>query len=81
MHAPTAAELQALLNRIIKGIMKFLTRKGYLIEEQGTTYLTDTDLDLALGPLQPAACTYRIGLGHRVGQKVMSLPTAPIDSS
>jgi len=26
--------------------MTFLTRKGFLIEEQGTTYLTDTDPDL-----------------------------------
>jgi hypothetical protein len=33
--APTATELQALLNRIIKRIMKFLTRKGFLVEEQG----------------------------------------------
>ena len=40
VHAPTATELQALLNRIIKRMMKFLTRKGYLIEEQGMTYLT-----------------------------------------
>ena len=39
--------------------MKFLTRKGFLIEEQGMTYLTDTDPDLALGFLQAAACTYR----------------------
>jgi hypothetical protein len=43
--------------------MKFLTRKGYLIEEQGMTYLADTDPDLALGP--------------RAGQKVLSLQTVP----
>jgi hypothetical protein len=36
--------------------MKFLTLKGFLIEEQGTTYLTDAP-DLALGPRQAAACT------------------------
>ena len=77
VHAPTATELQALLNRIIKRIMKFLTRKGYLIEEQGMTYLTDTDPDPALGPLQAAACTYRIALGPRAGQKVLSLQTVP----
>ena len=53
--------------------MKFLTRKGYLIEEQGMTYLADTDPDLALGPLQAAACTYHIAFGPRVGQKVLSL--------
>ncbi len=57
--------------------MKFLTRKGYLIEEQGMTYLADTDPDLALGPLQAAACTYRIALGPRAGQKVLSLQTVP----
>jgi len=37
--------------------MRLLTREGYLIEEQGMTYLADTDPDLALGPLQSAACT------------------------
>jgi len=77
VHAPTATELQALLLRIIKRLMKFLTRKGYLIEEQGMTYLADTDPDLALGPLQAAACTYRIALGPRAGQKVLSLRTVP----
>jgi hypothetical protein len=50
--------------------------KGYLIEEQGMTYLTDTDPDLALGPLQAAACN-RIALGPRAGQKVLSLQTVP----
>jgi hypothetical protein len=49
--------------------MKFLTRKGFLIEEQGMTYLADTDLDIALRPLQAAACTYRIALGPWAGQK------------
>ena len=57
--------------------MKFLTRKGFLIEEQGMTYLADTDLDLTLGPLRAAACTYRIALGPRAGQKVLSLQTVP----
>jgi hypothetical protein len=53
--------------------MKFLTRKGFLLEEQGTTYFTETP-DLALGPLQAAACTYRIAVGPRAGQNVLSLP-------
>jgi hypothetical protein len=67
VHAPTATELQALRNRIIKRLMKFLTRKGYLIEEPGITYLGDTGPEAALGPLQQAACTYRIALGPRAG--------------
>jgi putative transposase len=59
--------------------MKFLTRKGFLIEEQGMSYLADTDPDLALGPLRAAACTYRIALGPRAGQKVLSLQTLPTE--
>jgi hypothetical protein len=61
----------------MKRIMRLLTRKGYLIEEQGMTYLADTDPEAALAPLQAAACTYRIALGPRAGQKVLSLQTVP----
>jgi hypothetical protein len=55
--APTAEELQALLTRLMKRLMKFLTRKGFPIEEQGMSYLADTDPDRGLGSLQAAACT------------------------
>jgi putative transposase len=79
LRAPTAEELKSLLARIIKRLMKFLTRKGYLIEEQGMSYLADTDADLALGPLRAAACTYRIAFGARAGQKVLSLQTLPTE--
>ena len=41
------------------------------------TYLADTDADHALTPLQAASCTYRIALGPRAGQKVLSLQTLP----
>ena len=59
--APTAKQLETLLTRIIKRILKVLTRKGALIEEAPETpYLADTDGDPALAPLQAAACTYRI---------------------
>jgi hypothetical protein len=36
-----------------------------------------TGPDLALAPLRAAACTYRIALGPRAGQKVLSLQTVP----
>jgi hypothetical protein len=72
VRAPTPGELQVLLSRIVKRIMKLLTRKGYLTEAQGMTYIADTDPDTALGPLQAAACTYRIALGPRAGSN--SLP-------
>jgi len=62
---------------MIKRLLRLLTRKGYLVEEQGMTYLAEADPDSALAPLQAAACTYRIALGPRAGQKVLSLHTVP----
>ena len=48
------AELEGLLKRIIQRIVKLLTRTGYLIEEQGMTYLAEAESDRALTPLQAA---------------------------
>jgi hypothetical protein len=62
VRAPSMDELQALLSRIMQRILRFLTRTGYLIEEQGMTYLAEVDPDSPLTPLQGAACTYRIAL-------------------
>ena len=77
VRTPTTEELQALLGRIIKRIMKLLTRQDYLIEEQDMIYMAETDTDTALAPLQSAACTYRIALGPRAGQKVLTLQSVP----
>src|SRR3954469_20079459 len=52
-------------------------RTGYLIEEQGMSYLAQGESDRALTPLQAAACTYRIAIGPRAGHKVLSLQTVP----
>ena len=57
--------------------MKWLTRQGYLIEEEGMGYLGEIDADRTLTRLQGASCTYRIALGPRAGQKVVSLQTVP----
>ena len=90
VRAPTTEQLHTLLNQIIKRTMKLLssgtgmyrlrtkgwTRLDYLIEEEGMTYMAETDeSDNAMSPLQSAACTYRIALGPRAGQKVLSLQT------
>ncbi|MDP1951946.1 MAG: transposase [Nitrosomonas sp.] len=45
------------------------------------TYLAEMETDAALAPLQSAACTYRIALGPRAGQKVLTLRTAPAQSA
>ena len=77
VRAPTVEQLQALLIRMIKRLMRLLTRKGYLVEEQGMIYLANPDPESALASLQQGACTYRIAFGPRAGQKVLTLQTLP----
>jgi hypothetical protein len=75
--APTDEALQALLHKIIARLMKLRTRRGVLVEDEGSTYLADADADSddarTLRPLQAAACTYRIAFGPRAGQKVLTV--------
>ena len=72
-RVPSSEQLEALLAKIIARLMRLLTRQGMLIEEQGVRYLAGIEADQALTPLQAASCTYRIALGPRAGQKVLSL--------
>ena len=74
-RAPTGAELAGLLEQIVARLMKRLTRTGHLVEEQGMTWLAEADTENPLASLQAASCTYRIALGPRAGQKVLSLRT------
>jgi hypothetical protein len=78
--APTDEALQTVLHKIITRLMKLLTRRGVLVEEEGSTYMADNDGDSdearVLRPLQAAACTYRIAFGPRAGQKVLTLQGA-----
>jgi len=76
-RSPTSEQLRSLLSQIIRRIMKALTRNGALIEEEGMSCLAEIETEAALAPLQSAACTYRIALGRRTGQKVLTLKTAP----
>ena len=41
------------------------------------TYLAEADRESSLLPLQAASCTYRLALGRRAGQKVLSLQSLP----
>jgi hypothetical protein len=74
-RAPSGDGLQGLLDRIIARLIKMLIRKGYDVEDQAITYLADIDADNPLKGLQAALCTYRVALGPRAGQKVLSLRT------
>ena len=65
--------MQTFLIRIITRLLKVLTRYGAFSEEDTEIpYLADPDADSALAPLHAAACTYRIALGPRAGQKVLT---------
>ena len=74
---PTDEALPAVLHKIITRLMKLLSRRGVLVEEEGSTYMADNDGDsdeaCTRRPLQAAACTYRIAFGPRAGQKVLTL--------
>jgi hypothetical protein len=78
--ARTDEALQAVLHTIITRTMKLLTRRGVLVEEEGSTYVADNEADSdearTLRQLQAAACTYRIAFGPRAGQKVLTLQGA-----
>jgi hypothetical protein len=74
--APNNEQLQTLLDKIIRRMLKLLTRLGHLIEEDGITYLArseNLDPDDVMAPLQAAASTWRIAAGPRAGRKVLTL--------
>jgi hypothetical protein len=79
VRSPTAEQGQSLLHTIIKRILKLLIRTGHLVEEQETLFMAENpdETDTAMAPLQSAACPYRIALGPRTGQKVLTLQTVP----
>jgi hypothetical protein len=55
VRPPIRDELKGLLDKIIARPMKRLARVGYLVEEQGMTYLADSDVDKPLASLQAAS--------------------------
>ena len=77
---PTDAALQTVLHKINTRTMGLPTRRGVLVEEEGSTYMAanegDSDEARTLRPLQAAACTYRIAFGPRAGQKVLTVQGA-----
>jgi len=71
--APTTEQLQTVHSRIITRLLKTLTRHGALmVDDTEIPYLTGPEADPALAPLHAAACAYRIALGPRRGQKVLT---------
>ncbi len=66
-----------MLHTLIARVMKWLTRRGVLVQEMGQTFLAENDGESddarTLHPLQAAAITYRIAFGPRAGHKLLTL--------
>jgi hypothetical protein len=75
--APTEEGLHALLQTVIARLMTLFKRRGVLLEDDGQSYLAESDTDAeearTLRPLQAGAVTYRIAFGPRAGGKVLTL--------
>lgn len=75
---PTAAELEALLGRIVTRIARHLERRGLLVRDAENAYLgTGPDEDSALEGLLGHSITYRIAVGPNEGRKAFTLQTVP----
>ncbi len=63
---PNDEDVQAVLDRIVRRVLKMLTRRGVLVQEQDSIYVADADGEShdarTLRPLQAASCVYRIAL-------------------
>jgi hypothetical protein len=81
-RAPTRAELEGLLDKILVRLLKMLTRQGHLVEEEGVSYIADIDADHPLASLQAASCTYLQRLAALVPRcaRASTLPGASADS-
>lgn len=78
--APTAAQLQVLVQQIAERIGRLLEKRGLIERDMENAWLT---LDGPAGPLDDLishCITYRIAVGPRVGQKLFTLQTLPANA-
>jgi hypothetical protein len=76
--APTAEQLHDLLHRISIRVARFLERRGILVRDEGSSYLSLEGLDEdPLSDIHTHSVTYRIAVGARKGRKVFTLQTIP----
>jgi hypothetical protein len=78
VSAPTSAELNQLLERIVDRVGRHLERVGLLERDEGQAWLSEeggeaSPLDTLLG----ASITYRIAVGPQRGEKAFMLRTLP----
>ncbi len=75
---PAHQALQKLLERIAQRIAHSLERKGLLVRDSDHSLLTLEDADSGpMDDLLAHSITYRVAMGPRAGQKVLTLQTLP----
>ncbi len=82
--APTAAQLQRLLERMSQRIGRYLERSGWLQQDEESGYLQLDALDeesACMDRLRGHSITYRIALGRHAGKKAFTLQTLPVTES
>lgn len=76
--SPSAAELQALVERIAERIGRALERQGVLARDAESSYLAlEPDAGGGMDDLLGHSITYRVAVGPRAGQKVFALQSVP----
>jgi ribosomal protein S27E len=75
--APTAAELQELVQRIAERIGKVLEQRGIVERDMENAWLATQTEGGPLDDLIGHSITYRIAVGPRAGQKLFTLQTVP----
>ncbi len=73
--APTAAQLQELVQQIAERIGKLLEKRGLIERDMENAWLTVDGPGGALDDLIGHSITYRIAVGPRAGQKLFTLQT------
>jgi hypothetical protein len=75
---PSAAELQALVERLARRVGRSLERQGLLVRDTENEFLElGSEAGRAMDDLIGHSITYRVAVGPRAGQKVFALQTVP----
>ena len=75
---PSAAELQALVERLARRVGRSLERQGLLVRDTENEFLEfGSEAGGAMDDLIGHSITYRVAVGPRAGQKVFALQTVP----
>jgi hypothetical protein len=80
IDAPSAKELQALVERMAERIGQALDRKGLLVRDCENSYLSfDPAAGGPMDDLIGHSIAYRVAMGPRAGQKAFTLQTVPAE--